>query len=41
MVRVVDKERVQCGFRLIVPELDLRKESLIRLIGEGRLKINM
>lgn len=31
MVGVVDKERVQCGFGLGVPELDIRDESLIRL----------
>ena len=38
MVRVVDKERVQCGFRLSVPELDIRKENLIRLNWRREIK---
>lgn len=38
MVRVVDEERVQCGFRLSDPELNIRKESLIRLNWRREIK---
>ncbi len=31
VVRIVDEERVQCGFSLGVPDLEIRKESLIGL----------
>ncbi len=38
VVRVVDEERVQCGFSLSVPELEIRKESLIRLNWRWKVK---
>ncbi len=39
VVRVVDEERVQCGFSLGVPDLEIRKESLIGLDWRWEVKM--
>ncbi len=38
MVGVIDEERVQSGFSLSVPELEIRTESLIRLDWRWKVK---